>query len=153
MITSSAARSRTGSSSVATSRTGNRRPGNQSAVEDSAQHSPINLASESDDANSNTDSDVEMLDQEDSPEKRWFKEVVIDEPEGFDRNNYEFLDSIVDKVLEEEVDANGLAYRVRFRDTHVGTVSIPSSLYIDICQSSLLCHDLQAQVSLIMSLI
>lgn len=125
MVTSSAARSRTGSSSVATSRTGSRRAKSQSAVEESAQHSPIKLASESDDANSNAESDVEMLDQEEGPERRWLREVLIYEPEGFDRNEYEFLDSIVDKVLEEEVDENGLEYRVRFRDTHVGTVSIP----------------------------
>lgn len=129
MVTSSAARSRTGSSSVATSRPGSRRAESQSAVEDSAQPSPIHLASESPDANSNADSDAEMLDQEEGPEKRWFKEVLIEEPEGFDRNDYELLDSIVDKVLEEEVDENGLVYKVRFRDRHEGTVSIPICLY------------------------
>lgn len=130
MVTSSAARSRTGSSSVATSRAGSRRAKSQSAVDDSAQHSPIILASESSDANRNVDCDVEMLDQEEALEKRWFKEVLIHEPDGFDRKDYEFLDSIVHKVLEEEVDENGLAYRVRFRDRHEETVSTPICLHL-----------------------
>lgn len=43
---------------------------------------------------------------------------MIDKLEGFDKSDYEFLDSIVDKVLEEEMDENGLGYRVRFRDRH-----------------------------------
>ncbi|TID16567.1 putative glucose transporter rco-3 [Venturia nashicola] len=131
MVTSSAARSRTGSSSVATSRTSSRRANSRSAVEDTAQYSPINLASESPGANSNADSDVDMLDEEEGPAKRWFKEVLIDEPGGFDRTGYEFLDSIVDKVLEEEVDENGLGYRVRFRDRHEGTVSFDKLLELD----------------------
>lgn len=147
MVTRSTARSLTGSSSVATSRSGSRRAKSPSAVEDDTQHSPINLASESPDANSNADSDVEMLGQDEGPEKKWFKEIVIDEPEGFDRSDYEFLDSIVDKVLEEEVDENGLGYRVRFRDRHEDTVSIPIYL-TDRDLPSVFCYVAFVRVSL-----
>lgn len=122
MVTSSAARSRMASSSVATTRTGSRRAESQSIAEASGQNSPITLASESPQANSNAVSDVDMLDQEEGM-KRWFKEVLIEEPEGFHPANYELLDTVVDKVLEEEMDENGFGYRVRFKDTHVGTVS------------------------------
>jgi len=126
MVTSSAARSRTGSSSVATSRSGSRRNKSRSVAEASAQPALIILASESPDANSNADSNVEMLDQEEGASRR-LRAVTIDQPEGFDRDEYELLDTIVAKVLEEEIDETGLAYKVRFRDTHVENVSTPVS--------------------------
>jgi hypothetical protein len=65
-----------------------------------------------------------MLDQDEGT--RRFTTITIKRPVDFDKDDYETLDVIVAKVLEEEVDETGLAYRVRFGDTHVETVSILS---------------------------
>jgi hypothetical protein len=62
-----------------------------------------------------------MLDQE--QEKRVFKTVAITRPVDFNRDDYETLDTIVAKVFEEQMDDTGLSYSVRFRDTHMETVS------------------------------
>lgn len=63
-----------------------------------------------------------MLEQEE--ETRSFKTVAITRPVDFNRDDYETLDIIVAKVLEEQMDDTGLSYSVRFRDTHMETVSL-----------------------------
>jgi hypothetical protein len=133
MVTSSAARSRTGSSSVATSRTASRRAKSQPVPEASAQPSPVSLASESPDANRDADSDVEIVDQEEGVKR--FIAVTIEQPVDFDRNEYELLDTIVAKVLEEVTDETDLAYKVRFKDTHVETVSVPDCSPLSLSRS------------------